>query len=199
MIWEDTRIIPLRNEERKKRYSNLSTGMYIKDQLFHFENYDITEMGFSITLPVGFSRMAQDTVRKKYPSQDSPDIVIGNETGDEVFTFSTLHDHISDEELRKKTADALRIMIKASNPAISFSNDGMVQNDYMSCCWFGFKSYIITGMIYNFLSIVSFENKTYLGMFSCPYDLQPWWHQVYLNIIKTFEVQTGGKYESHKS
>lgn len=193
MEFEDVRIIHLRNEERKKRYCNLSTGMYIKEQLVCFERYHIEKMRFSLVLPSGFSMLSQDQLHRKYPSLDRPDIVIGNEVGDVVFAFSTLQDHIADEKLRIETVGVLRTLIKSANPSIDFSDEGSVKNDIVSCSWLDFKSYVITGMIYNFTSIISFKSRTVLAMFSCSYDLKSWWLPVYLKIIETFDEQTGGK------
>lgn len=107
MKWGDERIIHLRNEERKKKFTDLSTGMYIKEQLITFERYPIEEMEFTLILPSGYSRLGQDIINRKYPSVDRPDIVIGNEAGDVVFTFSILQDHITDDELRKKPCQLL--------------------------------------------------------------------------------------------
>lgn len=199
MEFEDVRIIHLRNEERKKGYENLDTGMYIKEQLVYFEKYNIKEMRFNIILPLGFSILGQDQVNRKYASLDRPDIVIGNEIGDVVFAFSKLQDHIVNEQLRKETIGALRTLIKSANPSIDFFNEGSVKNNFISCEWFDFKSYVITGLIYNLTSIVSFKNRTVLGMFSCPYDLNPWWMPVYVKILDTFEELTGGEDESAKS
>lgn len=187
MKWGDERIIHLRNEERKKKFTDLSTGMYIKEQLITFERYPIEEMEFTLILPSGYSRLGQDIINRKYPSVDRPDIVIGNEAGDVVFTFSILQDHITDDELRKKTMSTLRTMISSANPSIGFFDEGTAQNDFMSCSWFDFKSYVITGTIYNLTVIVSFRSRTILGMFSCPYDLNPWWKPIYLQILETFE------------
>ena len=192
MEWDDARIISSRNEERKKRYTDLNTGMYIKEQLLMFEKCDIEDLKFTITLPQGFLAMNQEMVSRKYPSLDRPDIVIGNDVGDTVFAFSALKDHISTGELRKNTATTLRTLIKAANPSISFMDSGNVNNDFMSCCWFDFKSYIITGVLYNLTNIVSFKNRTILGMFSCPYELQQGWKTVYLKILETYEEQAGG-------
>lgn len=78
-------------------------------------------------------------------------------------------------------------MISSANPSIGFFDEGTAQNDFMSCSWFDFKSYVITGTIYNLTVIVSFRSRTILGMFSCPYDLILWWKPIYLQILETFE------------
>lgn len=198
MEWEDTRIIHLRNEERKKRYCDLNTGMYIKEQLVCFEKWGIEELEINLILPSGFLKLNPDFVNKKYPSLDQPDIVIGNESGDVVFAFSSLQEHIADVELGKHTIGTLRTLIKSANPSINFYDEGIIQNEFMSCCWFDFKSYVITGAIYNLTSIISFKSRTILGMFSCPYDLRLWWKAVFLKILETIKQQSGGEYESNQ-
>lgn len=187
MEWEDARIIHLRNEERKKKYSNLHTGMYIKEQLVCFEQYSIEELELTLILPLEFSNLSPDDIFRKYPSLDRPDVVVGNEDGNVAFAFSLLKDHIVSMELRKNTIGSLRTLIKSANPSIDFYDEGAVQNERMSCNWFDFKSYIMTGSIYNLASIVSFKERTVLGMFSCPYDLSPWWKPIFLKILETFE------------
>lgn len=52
--------------------------------------------------------------------------------------------------------------------------------------WFDFKSYVITGTLYNLASVISFRDRSVLGMFSCPYELSPWWKPVYLKVLETF-------------
>lgn len=120
--WEDERVVHMQNEERKKKYCNLDTGMYIKEELICFERFHIDEMGFSLVLPRGFARLDEGE----------------KESGDSMLN------------------------------------------------WFDFKSYVITGTLYNLASVISFRDRSVLGMFSCPYELSPWWKPVYLKVLETF-------------
>lgn len=188
MEWQDVEIIALRREEHKKKFADLNTGMFIKEQLIYFQKQVIKDMGFNIMLPSKYIMMAQEDISRKYPSVDRPNIVIGNDEGDVVFAFSDVQDHIKDDLIRENTILMIKTLLKSANPSINFIDEGALKNNYMSCVWLGFKSYVIGGSIYNFTNIVSFVDKTILGMFSCPYNLHSWWHPIFLKILNSIEV-----------
>lgn len=185
MGWEDERVVYLQNEERKKKYCSLDTGMYIKEELVCFERFQADEMSFSVILPRGFARLDEEALKRKYPSPDRPDLAVGNESGDVIFAFSALKDTIACSEFRKQTVQSLKGLMGCANPSLSFMDEGEAENGDSALCWFDFKSYVITGALYNFASVISFRDRSMLGMFSCPYELSPWWKPVYLNVLET--------------
>lgn len=186
MGWEDERVVHMQNEERKKKYCNLDTGMYIKEELICFERFHIDEMGFSLVLPKGFARLDEGALKRKYPSPDRPDLAVGNEAGDVVFAFSALKDAITGSEFRKQTVQSLKGLMSCANPSLGFLDEGEEESGDSMLNWFDFKSYVITGTLYNLASVISFRDRSVLGMFSCPYELSPWWKPVYLKVLETF-------------
>ena len=103
-----------------------------------------------------------------------------------VFAFSALKDAITGSEFRKQTVQSLKGLMSCANPSLGFLDEGEEESGDSMLNWFDFKSYVITGTLYNLASVISFRDRSVLGMFSCPYELSPWWKPVYLKVLETF-------------
>lgn len=193
MELEDVRVISLRNEERKKKYCSLDTGMFVEEQLILFERRDIAKIEVSLVCPVDFTELGGDERIKRYPSLDRPEVILGDEDRETVFSFSALQDYIPDEQLKRSTVGMLKSLLKAANPAVVFSDEGTMKDEKVSACWFDFKSYVVSGPVYNIAALISANNRTVLGMFSCPYNLRDWWKDIDLKILGTFQARREGK------
>lgn len=187
MGWDDERIAERKNEERKKKYINLETGMYVKGQRLYFHKEKIENLKLLVFLPTGFGFMEDKEIRKRYPTYNRPEVVVGNTEKEVTFAFSVLENHIADESLREGTVNMLKTLLRSANPSIAIEGEGAVLNGDLSCRWLGFKSYIIGGTLYNLMGIVSFPGRTILGMFSCPHDLSLWWNSIFLKILENME------------
>ena len=67
MGWDDERIAERKNEERKKKYINLETGMYVKGQRLYFHKEKIENLKLLVFLPTGFGFMEDKEIGKRDP------------------------------------------------------------------------------------------------------------------------------------
>lgn len=189
MEWEDKKLAELRNQERKKKYINLETGMYVKEQLIHFQRQTIEKLEMSVVLPMDFTQMESEEMQIRYPSSDCPDVVMGNIARDVTFAFSKLKDSVTNEEQMKTAIGIIKDLLKSANPSLRFLDDGIVKQDNLLGSWFGLKSYVIGGAIYNFSMIAYFNGQSVLGMFSCPYEIRYGWNEIFLKISETLKTE----------
>lgn len=191
MEWEDKKLTELRNQERKKQYINLETGMYVKDQLIRFQRQTIEKLEMSVVLPLDFTQLKAEEMQIRYPSSESPDVAMGNTARNVTFAFSKLKESAINEEQMKTAVGITKDLLKSANPSLRFLDDGMVKSDNLSGSWFGFKSYVIGGAVYNFSMIACFNGRNILGMFSCPYGIRYGWNEIFLKISETFRTENG--------
>jgi len=71
----DEKILEYRRKARKEKYNSLETGMYIKDELVHFERNELFQKKMNIMLPVTFVNMPPNLARIKYASEQRPQII----------------------------------------------------------------------------------------------------------------------------
>ena len=74
MDFFDEKILELRDKARKEKFSNLETGMYIKNEKVEFERMFLFEDKMSILLPTILVDMPSNLVRLKYLSELRPQI-----------------------------------------------------------------------------------------------------------------------------
>ena len=75
MDFFDEKILELRDKARKEKFSNLETGMYIKNEKVEFERMFLFEDKMSILLPTILVDMPSNLVRLKYLSELRPQII----------------------------------------------------------------------------------------------------------------------------
>ena len=105
----------------------------------------------------------------KYPSENRPEIIKCNEKGNICITLKII-DSPLDEEHVEKLKDEMKVIIKKTNPANVFYEDGVLEVDSKNIGFFEFKSYAIDDSLYNIMFFLEFEGKTLMGTFSCPYE-----------------------------
>lgn len=190
MEHEDEKIIAMRNAEKRKQYTSIETGFYVGDELIKFAECRLFDDRMSIMLPDGFTDMSLEDAKKKYPSENRPQIIKTDSDGSVNFTFSRFEQPMQADQI-KDTVDDLRLMLRKAHPANLFIEDGQVEFESTICRWFDFKGYTINGTIYNVLFVAPVENGFILGMFNCPFEVWPSWKPVVLLLLGTIIDLTG--------
>lgn len=183
MKYKDEQIALMRNEQKKSKYVNSETGMYVGDSLINFHQIELLSF-FKIMMPKEFTQMDPELEAKKYPSVNRPQLIMTDVEGEVNFTFSLFEQEIEAEKI-DGTLNQFQIMITTAQPANKFMGRGHIENDEYRCGWMEFKSYTLDGAVYNILSITVTKEKFLLGLFNCPYEAWLEWKPVMLELLNT--------------
>lgn len=174
MDFFDEKILELRENARKEKFSSLETGMYIKNEKVEFERVFLFEDKMSIILPTILVDMPSNLSHLKYPSELRPQIIKTTLDTTVNFTFSRYDLDIEDIQI-KEAAKQSQKMLKQLNPAYIFYELEEKKLTTTTISWFDFKSYAMDGQMYNIMYVTCIEGKLVHGNFNCLYkDMIEW-------------------------
>ena len=183
MKYKDEQIALMRNEQKKSKYVNSETGMYVENIFIKFHQIELLSF-FRIMMPEEFTQMEPKLAAKKYPSVDRPQLIMTDEEGVVNFTFSLFEEEIEAEKI-DGTLNQFQIMITTAQPANKFMGKGHIETNKYRCGWMEFKSHTLDGAVYNILSIIVIKERFILGLFNCPYEEWLDWKPVMLELLNT--------------
>lgn len=189
MGFEDEKIIVLRNEEVKKKYNSIETGVYIGNELVHFKEFMLFNDRAKIKLPDIMSEMPLDLASIKYPSEKRPQEIFSTFDGTANFTFAFNENNPASESDLEKIKISCKSSILKCQPANVFYNDSMIDVKNGKIYLFDFKSYALDTPIYNLLFLTCVDNILLLGTFNCQItDSNNWNQAVMLSLSSTDDL-----------
>lgn len=185
----DEKILDFLNEaEKRKTRKDIGSGpIKIGERYYEFEEKNFFEKKLKIYIPKDFEDMSLEARKFKYPSENRPEIIKCNEDGSITFTLNLI-DNPLDEERIEELKDGMKILIKKSNPANVFYEDGVLKANSKNIGFFEFKSYAIDDALYNLMFFLEFQEKTLMGTFGCRYDDYKEWRDIAFEIINNIKV-----------
>lgn len=187
----DEKILYFLNEmEKREEIKNICDGDPIKigKRYYEFEEKCFFEDKLKIYIPKDFEEMPLEVRKLKYPSESRPEIIRSNEEGSIAVTLNII-DSPLDEERVEELKDGMKMIIKKTNPANVFYEDGIIQVDSKNVGFFEFKSSAIDDFIYNLMFFLEFKEKTLMGTFSCLYKDYKDWRDVAFQVIRSIKVE----------
>ena len=145
------------------------------------------EEKLKIYIPKDFEDMPLEARKFKYPSESRPEIIKSSENGSIAITLNII-DSPLDEERVEELKDGMKMIIRKTNPANVFYEDGVLEVDSKNIGYFEFKSSAIDDFLYNLMFFLEFEEKTLMGTFSCVYKDYEDWRDVAFKVINTVKV-----------
>ncbi|NRT72220.1 hypothetical protein [Clostridium beijerinckii] len=185
----DEKILDYINEAQKREAKKDICNETIKigNRYYEFEEKDFFNEKLKMYIPKDFEDMPEAARKLKYPSENRPEIIKSNEDGSITFTLNII-DSPLDEERVGELKDGMKMIIKKTNPANVFYEDGIIEVDSKNIGFFEFKSYAIDDSLYNLMFLFEFEEKTLMGTFSCRYSDYEEWRDVAFQVLKTIKV-----------
>ncbi len=174
-------------EVKVSRKDIKSGPIKIRDRYYEFEKRDFFDEELKMYIPKDFEDMSEAARKFKYPSENRPEIIKCNEKGSICITLKRI-DSSLDEENVEKLKDSMKVVIKKTNPANVFYEDGVLEVDSKNIGYFEFKSYALDDPLYNLMFFLEFEGRTLMGTFSCIHNECKEWREIVLQIIKTIRV-----------
>ena len=185
----DEKILDFINEveQRQAKKDICSSPIKIGNRYYEFEETEFFEERLNMYIPKDFQDMPLEARKFKYPSENRPEIIKCNEDGSIAITLNII-DSPLDEERVEELKDGMKMIIKKTNPANVFYEDGVIEVNSKNIGFFEFKSSAIDDFIYNLMFFLEFEEKTLMGTFSCLYKDYRDWRDVIFQVINTIKV-----------
>ena len=179
MEYFDEEILEARRELERLKHTTLETGIYVGDELITFTNITLPQTKIHIYLPEQFIVMPDLVKDMKYPSKNSPDLIITSLDSMVNFGFNILS--VSMEEGDTKVMSSqFQNALRNVNPSIKIKkqvNDVTTEHgNEMS--WFDFKGYLIDGQNYNRMYLVKMRETVLHGIFNCPMQFKDEWGEI---------------------
>lgn len=190
----DEKILDFINaEEKREAKKDICSGpVKIGARYYEFEETEFLDEKLKMFIPKDFKDMSLPARKFKYPSENRPDIIKCNKKGNICITLKII-DSPLDEEHVEKLKDGMKVIIKKTNPANVFYEDGVLEVDSKNIGFFEYKGYAIDDSLYNIMFFCEFEDKTLMGTFSCIYKECKEWRDIAFQVIKTVKVVTEHK------
>ncbi|WP_252234933.1 hypothetical protein [Clostridium sp. ZS1] len=174
--------------EEKELRKDITNGLVkINNKFYEFEETKFFDGALKMYIPNSFEDMPMEARKLKYPSESRPEIIKCNEDGSIAITLNII-DSPLDENSVEELKNGMKMIIKKTNPANVFYEDGILEVDSKNIGFFEFKSSAIDYFLYNIMFFLEFEGKTLMGTFSCRYGEHKEWRDVIFEVLKKIEV-----------
>ena len=176
-----------RCRQRMSRFSSLKTGIYVEGELVQFKETMLFNNEIGIMLPVVFQDMEPEDARKKYFSEQRPQIIKTNEDGTVNFSFNLLEKKVGARQLEAVIQDFYHVL-KRFQPMSVCLEMGSELYDPVPCAWMEFVSSALDENLYNLFTIYPIGDKLLMVMFNCPFAKSMDWACCLLQIRKSIAI-----------
>ena len=196
MEYYDEQVVKALHIQRRDTFGSIDEGLYINNELIHFNKTLLFNDRISVMLPENFVLMLPEIAEVKYFSGKRPDVIYTSLDMSVNFTFTDLGISGNDEDIRL-AAGLIKQIIKNANPGYEFfeENEDVERNVIINR--FDFQSYGIDDEAYNIMYLACTGNNLLQGTFSCLYKDRREWKRAALEVIKTVSIVEADKWVKH--
>ena len=192
MEYYDEQIVKALHIQRRDTFGSIDEGLYINNELIHFNKTLLFNGRVSVMLPENFVPMLPEIAEIKYFSGKRPDEIYTSLDMSVNFTFTDLGISGNDEDTRLAVG-LIKQIIRNANPGYEFFEENEDIEKEVIINRFDFKSYGIDDEAYNIMYLASTGNSLIQGTFNCLYRDRIEWKRAALEVIKTVSMYHGGK------
>ncbi len=183
MSYADEQILKLREEEKKKQFNTLETGIYIGGDILCFERRAILNT-LSLSLPYTMTVMPIEFARIKYPSEFRPQVILTTPELDVNLGFTLLTDVFGGIDL-EELADRMMNMIKRVYPDYRIYPGKRLK--HLEGYFFSFRSHALDSDLYNMTLVMKIKDRLLQGSFNCLYKQHTEWRKIVLMMWETIQ------------
>lgn len=153
-----------------------------EEELISGEDMDF-DMGFSIQIPHGFSRMEKEQAAEIFWSKNRPPVLFATPGRNEGITFQILAEKgdMEPEEYGKKAGQ----MLEQADSRTVFYGSGKEGETY----WMEYKSFAARERVYNILFLFRAGEKMIMGTFYCLFQNYDIWKPSILHMLHTIKTE----------
>ena len=189
----DKQILEARQEEERRRYTTLETGIYVDDELITFAQTTLPDTRIQLYLPEQFVTMPDQVRDMKYPSRNAPDFIVTSLDTTVNFGFNVLPVRLEEGDTKAMSIQ-FQEALRNINPSIRISErvDNTATETGSEMSWFGFKGYVLDGQNYNRMYIIRLAKNVLHGIFNCPPRVRDQWEDIVDQCFRSVEETWGG-------
>ena len=189
----DKQILEARQEEERRRYTTLETGIYVDDELITFAQTTLPDTRIQLYLPEQLVTMPDQVRDMKYPSRNAPDFIVTSLDTTVNFGFNVLPVRLEEGDTKAMSIQ-FQEALQNVNPSIRISEcvDNTVTDKGSEMSWFGFKGYALDGQNYNRMYIIRLAKTVLHGIFNCPPRVRDQWEDIVDQCFRSVEETWGG-------
>ena len=189
----DKQILEARQEEERRRYTTLETGIYVDDELITFAQTTLPDTRIQLYLPEQFVTMPDQVRDMKYPSRNAPDFIVTSLDSTVNFGFNVLPVRLEEGDTKVMSIQ-FQEALRNINPSIRISEcvDNTATETGSEMSWFGFKGYVLDGQNYNRMYIIRLAKTVLHGIFNCPPRVRDQWEDIVDQCFQSVEETWGG-------
>ena len=189
----DKQILEARQEEERRRYTTLETGIYVDDELITFAQTTLPDTRIQLYLPEQFVTMPDQVRDMKYPSHNAPDFIVTSLDTTVNFGFNVLPVRLEEGDTKVMSIQ-FQEALRNINPSIRISErvDNTATETGSEMSWFGFKGYVLDGQNYNRMYIIRLAKNVLHGIFNCPPRVRDQWEDIVDQCFRSVEETWGG-------
>ena len=184
---EEEKLMNDRHLERINRFTSIETGIYVEGELLQFREAKMFENEVGIFIPSTFKDMKPEDAKKKYFSEQRPEIIKTNEDGTVNFSFSMVDREIKPEQLANVIQE-FYLVLKRFQPMSVCLEDGTESAHNVPFAWMEFISTALDDNLFNTLIIYPVGRKLLMVMFSCPFEKRLDWSRCLSEIRKSITI-----------
>ena len=184
MEYYDEQIVKALHIQRRDTFGSIDEGLYINNELIHFNKTLLFNGRVSVMLPENFVPMLPEIAEIKYFSGKRPDEIYTSLDMSVNFTFTDLGISGNDEDTRLAVG-LIKQIIRNANPGYEFFEENEDVEKDVIINRFDFQSYGIDDEAYNIMYLACTEKTILQGTFSCLYKDRKEWKRAALEVIKT--------------
>jgi len=187
MAFTDESIIKRRAEaEQRKRESDIDLS---KEQILYGEVYTFAPKQFfddrlELMVPQEFSPMPEDIAAGKYLTAQKPQVILSNRDYTIDITLNLLEDLLKAIQI-PLCLQKLKNTIREVYPATLFFDAELIETDAATVAYMDFKSFSLSGPVYNIMFVSAICKKPLIGTFNCQFEHWEQWRPVAQAMLKT--------------
>ena len=188
---KEEKVVADRHLEWINRFTSIETGIYIDGELIQFQETMLFNNELGVSLPSTFREMTKDEAKKKYFSEQRPEIIRSNEDGSINFCFNMIDKSIKEDQMEGVIHEFYRVL-KRFQPMSVCLDTGSELEDEAPSAWMEFISNALNENIYNVLIIYPAGDRLLMIMFNCPFEKRIPWSNC-LSLVRKSVVLYGDK------
>lgn len=175
-MYKDEEIAEERYWARRRKFTGIETGIYSGMEFLEFCETKLFQDKVGVVLPVSFTEMTIGEAKKKYPSEQRPQVIMTNQDGTINFAFNLLEQKLEAEMLEAAVRDFVRVMkrLYPTNICLKIETGQGIHLPYASM---EFTSIAVNENLYNMVMLLPIGDELLMLLFNCPFDKRGEWTQ----------------------
>lgn len=187
MLYGDEKIAMILNAHKRGVSGDLESGLFIKEDLFHFKRRMLCSDKISMMIPLRFVTPEKDYLELNYKNE-VPDNVFCYKNRDMLLEVKEIHDALQETTIEQEI-ELVKQSIKKINSGIVIYQKEELQVEKIQIGILDYKITLFNNSIYQMLILIHKDNCRYQLTFSCNIHDAETWRQVLKMMIETIHSE----------